>query len=90
MFVFQVSMETYNVVSHYTYIYYMPLESRDQNDNTDSKDGLSAVIIGGVIAGAVLFIIIIILLCIGIWCVKHSKQKRSSFAPDESVLSNPG
>ena len=68
----------------------MPLESRDQNDNTDSKDGLSAVIIGGVIAGAVLFIIIIILLCIGIWCVKNSKQKRLSFAPNESVLSNPG
>ena len=60
----------------------------DQND--DSENGLSGAVIGGAIAGAVVFIAIIILLCIGIWFIKHSKQKQTSFPVDNSVYTNPG
>ena len=63
------------------------LELRDQND--DSENGLSGVIIGGVTAGVV-FIVLIILLCFGIWFIKHSKRKRTSFPVDSSVYGNPG
>ena len=74
-------------VKYYLIILLIPLELRDQDDN--SKDGLSAGIIGGAIAGAVVFIVII-LLCIGVWCVKRSKQKKLSFAPNDDVHTIPG
>ena len=64
------------------------IELRDQND--DSENGLSGVIIGGATAGVVVFIVLIILLCIGIWFIKRSKQKRTSFPVDSSVYANPG
>ena len=62
------------------------LELRDQND--DSENGLSGVIIGGVTAGVVVFIALIILLCFGIWFIKRSKRKR--IPVDSSVYGNPG
>ena len=61
------------------------LELKDQND--DSENG---VIIGGATAGVIVFIVLIILLCFGIWFLKCSKQKRTSFPVDSSVYANPG
>ena len=60
----------------FCFLNYIPLESRDQN--ISNGDGLSAVIIGGIIGGVIVFIAIIILLFTVVWLRKHSKQEKGT------------
>ena len=53
----------------------LPLESRGQNN--DNENGLLGPIIGGAVAGILVLIFIIALLCIAVWFRKHfSKEKK--------------